>query len=224
LQGVEVAMGLQQVEPADIVEAINEIVGLKLKVSPNAMDLGAQQQQQQDQADQAHELGMAQANNQTAGATHTIGANGQITPIKPINPSPAGPGADSGKGPSGPSPTGGTPGALAKPKPPAMLGAPAPGKSPGKIVKPGMGMSKAEDEPMTAVGLAHGMLKALRKRDFVELNKSLSVFNSLDGHAQDRVAQATNELFFLDPSLDPQGLAELSSCAMAVMSGHPHQH
>ena len=37
LQGVEVAMGLQQVEPADIVEAINEIVGLKLKVSPNAM-------------------------------------------------------------------------------------------------------------------------------------------------------------------------------------------
>jgi len=229
LQGVEVAMGLQQVEPADIVAAINEIVGLKLKVSANAMDLGAQQAQQQQQQDQAHQQAMAQA--QGGGpATHTLNAMGQIKPIKT---SPTDPSTMEGASPKGPGLTGSSVGALKAPPPPAMLGAPAPGKSPGTpggkggnpFSKGGNAFAKSEDAvPGTGLELAHDMLLSLRKRDFVALTKSMSIFNSLDVHAQDRVAQATNDLFFLDPSLDPQGLAELSACTLAVMSGQPHSH
>jgi len=35
---------------------------------------------------------------------------------------------------------------------------------------------------------------------------------------------AVADLQFVDNSFDPQGLAELSACTLAVMSGHPHAH
>jgi hypothetical protein len=38
------------------------------------------------------------------------------------------------------------------------------------------------------------------------------------------VLAATADLQFIDPSLDPQGLAELASCTMHAMAGHVHQH
>jgi len=67
------------------------------------------------------------------------------------------------------------------------------------------------------------MLKALRKRDFVGLNRSLGIFNALDESAQTRVMAATADLQFLDPSLDPSGLSELASCTLATMAHH-HEH
>jgi hypothetical protein len=195
LQGIEIVSQMQQVEPADIVDAINQVVGTRMKVSDNAQDLKAQQQPQVP-----------------PGTTHTMDAQGNITPI---NPNPIDPAIGGARPPSAPGINGQTPGKLPVPKVRTAMGNAGPSNPKGTATK--------SDLPATGTELAHTMLKALRKRDFVSLSKSLTGFNALDEDAQRRVMGATIDLQFLDPSLDPQGLAELSSCTLAVMAGH-HNH
>ena len=67
-------------------------------------------------------------------------------------------------------------------------------------------------------------MKALRKRDMEELAFSLSIVNSLDAAGRAQFNEVVGDLSFVDNSFDPQGLAELSACTLAVMSGHPHAH
>ena len=72
--------------------------------------------------------------------------------------------------------------------------------------------------------LAIRTMGALRKRDFGELAMNLAVIHSFDAAAQAEFNDAVAGLQFLDNSFDPQGLAELSACTLAVMTGQPHNH
>jgi len=200
LQGIEIVAGMQQVEPKDIVDAINKVVGLRLKVS-----------------DDAQSLKDTIAPQMPPGTTHAMDAAGNITPINPMPG--AGQGDNGPKAPPGPGANGQSAGKLAVPKMQSLMG----GKGP--TTKPASGGMSAmkSDGPATGLELAHGMLKALRKRDFVGLSKSLGIFNALDESAQTRVMAATADLQFLDPSLDPSGLSELASCTLATMAHH-HEH
>ena len=202
LQGLEIVQ-MQQVEPADLVDAVNKVTGTNMKVSEHAQDLKTILNPPMPDS-----------------TTHTMDAQGKIYPI---NPTPGqGQAANGPRPPQAPGPNGQQPGKLSVPKVQNPLGGSRPPQA-----KPasggGLSVQKA-DMPATGVELAHQMLLALRKRDFAALSKSMELFNSLDSDAQERVMGATIELQFLDPSLDPQGLAELSSCTLAVMAGHPHDH
>jgi PBSX family phage portal protein len=200
LQALEVVEGMaDQVEPSDIVAAINEVAGLHLKISDAAPDLAARIAQQQQPP--------------TGMPGSTIGANGQITPI---NPTPVQP-----KGvpkPGGPGPADNASGKLTPPAPPSVLGAkPA---MPGKPSSP----AKKSDLPATGHELAIRCMSALRKRDFGELALLMPIVNSFDAAGRAAFNEIVGELHFLDTSYDPQGLAELSACTMAVMTGLPHDH
>ena len=202
LQGIEIVSQLQQVEPADIVDAVNKVTGTTLKVSDHAPDL--------------HSILNPPMPDST---THTMDAHGNIYPI---NPAPNVGAMGNAKPPPAPGVNGQQPGRLTTPKVQNPLGGSRPPQA-----KPasggGLAVQKA-DMPSTGLELAHQMLLSLRKRDFASLMKSLEAFNSLDGQSQERVRQATAELQFIDPSLDPQGLAALSGCTLSVMAGHSHDH
>ena len=208
LQGIEVISGLSQVEPADIVDAVNKVVGLRLKVSDDAQGLGEARQAQQQQA--------------MMGQTHTVDAAGNITPINPV---PGDPSANGAKSPGAPNANGGQPGKLTPPKPKSVLG----GGGKGMTTKPasggGMAAQKSDGGAITGLELAHGMLLSLRKRDFAALSKSMSLFEMLDDAGKQSVMRSSAELQFIDPSLDPEGLAEIASCTLATMAGlHNHTH
>jgi PBSX family phage portal protein len=202
LQGLEVAVSLgDQVEPADVVEAINEVCGLHLKVSEAAPTL-------QDKLDQQK----AAAQALPPGATHTMDAAGNI---KPINPSPITP--QGAPLPGSPGKNDQQPGQV-KPKPvPSVMGGQAqPVKAPGA--------AKKADLP-NGRDLAHATMKALRKRDFAELAFNLQIVSTLDDVGRQTFSEFANELNFIDTSLDPSGLAELTSCTLAVLAGqHNHAH
>jgi hypothetical protein len=200
LQGIEIAMGIQQVEPADVIEAVNQVVGVHLKVSPDAPTLKNQLQPQVP-----------------PGATHTIDANGQV---KPINPSPVDPARGGARPPSAPGAKGQNPGNLPKPITPALLGSSAQGMQPGGGTTP---IAKS-DVPLTALDLAMRAMTALRKRDFTDLAFNLSIIRSLDEEGMEAFNEAATGLAFVDTSFDPEGLADLACCTMAVMSGQFHSH
>ena len=218
LQGLEViqAMG-DQVEPADLVEAINKITGTNLKVSDDAPTLG-------DKIQQAKQQQMVE--NQTAqmAAQSGAAANG-MTSIKSINPSPKSP---TGLPlPGSPTPTGGNPGAVKpKPVPNVMGGNGTPVQSP----------SRKEDEPsaenfsrmtetfITIPEFAMRAMKAMRKRDFGELAWALPIISSFESGEREQFDAAVADLSFIDTSYDPAGLAELAACTMDVMAGHMHAH
>jgi PBSX family phage portal protein len=200
LQGIEIAMGIQQVEPADVIEAVNEVVGTHLKVSADAPML-------KDTLQPA----------MPPGATHTIDANGQV---KPINPSPKDPALGGARPPSAPGAKGQNPGKLPKPVTPALLGSSAQGMQPGGGTTP---IAKS-DRPKTALDLAMRAMTAMRKRDFTDLAFNLSIIRSLDAEGQEAFNDAATQLAFVDTSFDPEGLADLACCTMAVMSGQFHKH
>lgn len=204
LQGMEVIMAMgDQVEPGDVVKAVNDITGTTLKVSDNAPDLAAKQQQQVQQTMMQHQIGMAQAN-AGAGAANK-GA------IKPINPQP--------KSPTGlPVPgsiraNGGNPGAI-KPKqlPGVMGGAGTPVAAP------------TRKTDMTIPEFAMHAVKALRKRDLIELAWVLPIIGGLDEDSRAQFDAATADLAFVDTTYDPAGLAALASATMDVMAGCGHSH
>ena len=204
LQGVEIAMGLQQIEPADIVKAVNEIVGLHLKVSKDAQTLGAK-------------AAMAQQISGLANTGNTVGADGKI---QAINPDPVDPTKGDTKAPGSPSANGKAPGNLPKPPPPAVIGG---AKEP--AAPPASAAAKKSDAPATVTDLAFRALKALRKQDTVELAAMLGIVNSLDTAGRSAFEAASADLQFVDSTLDPQGLAELSACSLAIVAGtHNHNH
>ena len=210
LQAIEVVEGMgDQVEPKDIVEAINQIAGLHLKISDAAPTL-------QDRIDQ-------QAAVADAGAQgHTMDAQGNIVPINPAPVPPKGlPGLPS------PNPNGGQPGKIVPPKPPAVLGlggGGAPHKPGQGAAKPAPGAAKKSDLPATGHELAVKLMGSLRKRDFETLAVLLPIVNSFDAGGRAAFNEIVGDLHFLDTSYDPQGLAELSACTVAVMTGQPHDH
>jgi PBSX family phage portal protein len=210
LQAIEVVEGMgDQVEPSDIVEAINQIAGLHLKISDAAPSL-------QDRIDQ-------QAAAATAGAQgHTMDAQGNIVPINPAPVQPKGlPGLPS------PNPNGGQPGKITPPKPPAVLGlgGGGPPQKPGQGAgKPAPRAAKKSDLPATGHELAVKLMGALRKRDFETLAALLPIVHSFDADGRAAFNEIVGDLHFLDTSYDPQGLAELSACTVAVMTGQPHDH
>ena len=208
LQGLEVAMGLgDQVEPADFIDAINEIVGVHLKVSAAAPDL-------------ATKLAQAAQPQVPGDATHTIGANGAITPIKPMSPKPAN--QASPTLPGSPGANGQSPGNIKPKKLPNPTGGTSPPGAGAKVPGASTGQVKKREMPGSIAELAVNTLTALRKRDFSELAWNLGVIRQLDSDAQAALDDVTLRLAFVDSSLDPNGLAELMSCTTAVMNGHAH--
>jgi PBSX family phage portal protein len=204
LQGVEIAMGLQQIEPADVIDAINEIVGTHLKVSDDATTLADQLNPQMP-----------------GGATHTLDAAGNLTPI---NPTPVDPARGGARPPSAPGKNGQNPGKLPKPITPALIGGKQAAQAPGGASPVGSTPVSKAEAPTTALELAHRTMLAMRKRDFVDLAFNLSIIGSLDEAGRNAFNDVATELAFVDSSLDPSGLAELSACTMAVMAGQPHSH
>jgi hypothetical protein len=199
LQGVEVIAGMNQVEPGDIVEAVNKIVGTHIKVSDDAPTL-------KDQLNPPiPPTGPGPAN--------TVDAKGNI---KPINPQPLGPTISGVRPPSSPGVAGQSPGKLPPPKLKTVFGNTPSGG--------GLGSAKKGEPQLTAVELALSAMTALRKRDVTALAFDLSIINSLDAEGFQRFSEATSQLAFVDPTLDPAGLAELSACTLAVMAGHDHAH
>lgn len=211
LQGIEIALGMQSIEPADLVEAINEAAGTKLQVSKDAKTLD-------DILNPPTPPTLVPGT-----ATHTMDQQGKITPIPPINPEPtvgAGPGAN-GAAPRGVKPPMKTlqqAGGGQQTQSGAAQGTKTAPKSSGKGAKAAL---KKGDMPGTGMELAFDMLTALRKRDFQAVTKSLHAFNMLDSSAQDRVMSATRDLAFIDPTLDPEGLAALSEATVSAMH-HSH--
>jgi len=204
LQALEVVEGMgDQVEPADIITAINEVAGLHLKVSDAAPDLATRIAQQQQPP--------------TGQPGSTIGPGGQITPINPVPVQPKGL-----PKPASPGPTDNAPGKLVPTPPPPVLGAkpPAPAKTAGRPPS----LAKKSDLPATGQELAIRCMGALRKRDFAELALLMPIVNSFDATGRAAFNEIVGELQFLDTSYDPQGLAELSACTVAVMTGQPHDH
>ena len=199
LQGLEVAISIgDQVEPADMVEAINQVCGLHLKVSEAAPSL-------KEKIDQQNKIEAL-----PPGATHTMDGQGNIKPINPAPVNPAGP------------PTPGAPGKN--------------GQQPGKV-KPKQVPTVAGNTQSTPVKaptskgdmpngheLAIKTLTALRKRDFATLAFNLQIIQTLDDVGRQSFNEIVTGLNFVDPSLDPDGLAELSSCTLAVMAGQHHHH
>jgi hypothetical protein len=200
LQGIEVIQGLNQVEPADIVEAINGIVGTRLKVSEDAPEL--KDVLNPPMAPLPPGMG---ATNMNPNAKATVDKNGVVVPINPVPQAPSGPNPNGMISTTPPKP------ALARPT------------GTGSNALASANMRKC-DEPLTALQLAHDLMVSMRKRDVPALAKSLDTFNVLDTAAQERVLSAAAELQFIDPSLDLQGLSELASCTMEVMTGHGHAH
>lgn len=238
LQGVEIISTMQQVEPADIIEVINEIVGIKMKVSPDAQTLSDQIQPPAPQpippgtthavdpdTGQIKEIpggvkaavAVAGAGGAAAGpmgaAAGPAGAAGK-QPIKPINPQPVSPALGAGRLPGAPGKNGKSPGPIPVPKVKTPAGNNASAASNAKKADDGM--------PATGLELAHDLLKSLRKRDFVQLNKSMGYFQRMDGESQARIMAMATELMFVDPSLDPDGLAELTACTFDVLGHHTH--
>jgi PBSX family phage portal protein len=209
LQGLEVIEGMaDQVEPADVVAAVNETCGLHLKVSENAPDLAGraaiQQQQQQ----------FAAMNQVQAGAQGKPGAQ---APVKAMNPAPKG--LSLPTPPGGPTPTGGQPGQLKPKKVPALVGMTGMGGNGTPVPSP-----SRKTDGVDVSGLAIRAMKALRKRDLGELAFTLGIVNSFDTASRAQFDDTVVELQFIDSSFDPEGLAELSACTMALMSGQPHEH
>lgn len=200
LQGIEVAMNIpDQVEPADIITAINEVTGLHMKISDAAMTLA-------DRKAQANQISAL-----PPGATHTMDSQGNIAPINPMPLNPANP-----TKPQAPGKEGQAPGELKPKKPPVIAS--------NNVQKPVGSPSKKSDNAH-GVQLAMNTMQALRKRDFVTLAKNMTVINSLDEVGRANFSEVLTGLAFIDPSYDPEGLAELSACTLAVMSGqHTHQH
>ena len=206
LQAIEVVetMG-DQVEPSDIVEAINQIAGLHLKISDAAPTLQGRMDQQAEAAKNALQSQPGQG-----------GQPGQPLNIAPINPVPKAPlGLPK---PGGPSAADAAPGQLKPPAPPPVFGGGPPGK-------PAMtGSAKKADAPESAHALAIKMMGALRKRDFETLASLLPIVNAFDAGGRAAFNEIVGDLHFLDASYDPQGLAELSACTLAVMTGQSHDH
>ena len=200
LQGIEVIQTMaDQVEPGDIVEAVNEVAGLHLKVSKNAPDLAAKLQAQQPPPTALN-----------PNATHTMDAQGNV---KPINPQPIDPSKGGGIVPGSPKPTGGGPGGVKKPQLKTPLG--------NKVQQP-IGRAVKLDG-MNGRELALQALKALRKRDLTELAHTLSIVNSFDTAGRAQFYDFASDLSFLDNTFDPAGLAELSAATMAAIAGQPLQ-
>ena len=218
LQGLEViqAMG-DQVEPSDLVKAVNDITGTTLQVSDDAPSLGDKIQQQKQQQ-------MVQ-NQATLMGAQAVAAAGGMASVKAINPAPKSPlGLPL---PGSPTPTGGNPGAVKpKPVPNVMGGNGAPVASP----------SRKEDEPsaenfsrvtetfITIPEFAMRAMKAMRKRDLGELAWALPIIQTFDPDERQQFDAAVSDLSFIDTSYDPAGLAELAACTMEVMGGHSHAH
>jgi PBSX family phage portal protein len=210
LQGIEVlqAMG-DQIEPKDIVEAINEIVGIHLKVSDAAPDL-------------AKKLAPPPVDPMTqlpqpipGGTTHMVQPNGQI---KPINPAPANPAKGMPK-PGAPSATGGQPGSV-KPRPaPAVMG--GSGSSP---QSPSGAKVKVGKSEMTSLSLARDLMVAMRKRDFEEMGSNMAIMLGLSIADQARVQEDAASLQFIDTSFDPEGLGHLAAATMHALAGCGHDH
>jgi PBSX family phage portal protein len=210
LQGLEVIQGMaNQVEPADLVEEVNLTCGLHLKVSDAAPDLQEQMDQQKQQQQMQTLAAMAGA--QAGGAG-----------VKAMSPQPKGPSMPTG--PGGPTPSGGQPGALKPKKVPALVGMTGMGGKPGSGNGTPVASPTSKSDTVDVGSLAVRAMKALRKRDMEELAFSLSIVNSLDAAGRAQFNDVVGDLSFVDNSFDPQGLAELSACTLAVMSGHPHAH
>ena len=129
-----------------------------------------------------------------------------------MNPAPKGPSMPTG--PGGPSPTGAQPGQLKPKQVPALVGT--------NMTNPTSPAKKADSG--MAYETAVRAMNALRKRDMEELAFNLMTVASFDAPEYARYQEACAELQFLDNSFDPAGLAELSACTLAVMSGQPHDH
>jgi hypothetical protein len=212
LQGLEVVLSMgDQVEPADVIDAVNEICGIHLKVSDVAPDL-------------ATKLAPAPQPQMAPGATHTIDEKGNVAPIappqalgdnvpgkiKPINPAPRGP-PKSFPIPGSPTRTGGQPGVVKPKQVPNVMG--------------GLNGGAKKFEGASAYEIAVNTLTALRKRDFADLAFNMSIINSLDQPGRDSINDVMTGLTFVDPTLDPVGLQELSACTLAIMAGrHDHEH
>ena len=200
LQGIEVLTQLgDQVEPADIVKAINEIVGIHLKVSPAAPDLKAKL------APPPEPPGLPQP--LPGGTTHIMQPDGKIQPIKPINPQPANP-ARGEPVPGSPTKTGGQPGSVKPQRVKSVFGNTPSGTS----VKLG------KSDGFTPLELARDLMTSLRKRDMVELSKNLTILQGLDPVGRAYVEQDCASLQFIDPTYDLDGLAELASCTLQALS------
>ena len=200
LQGIEVIQQMaDQVEPADIVEAVNQVSGLHLKVSKAAPAL------KDKLAQQAAPPQVLNPN-----ATHTMDAQGNIKAINPQPMKPAG-----APKPGAPTPTGGSPGAVKAPQAKTPLGNKV-GTPIGRPV-----VRKADPATVDGRDLALRALKALRKRDASELAFTLGIVHSLDTAGRDAFYNFASDLTFVDNTLDPAGLAELSFATLSVMGGYP---
>ena len=231
LQGVEIVATMQQVEPADVVKAINDITGTRMKVSNDAQTLKEQLEPPPQPVTglnpgTTHTIDPATgkvqlipgANKALAPAAGAAGAPGAVpgkSPIKPINPQPTSPAVGTARLPGAPGVGGKSPGPIPIPKVKTPAGNNA-SAAPAK---------KGDDDyfPETGLEIAHMLLTSLRKRDFPALAKGLTYFERMDVDSQALIQSYTTDLMFVDPSLDPEGLSELSAATMRVMGcGHIH--
>lgn len=192
IEGLQIALGTNRVDVEDAIYELNEATGLNLKTIEAPPD-------------------------ESALATHTVDAEGNIVPLtappKIANPPPnasnrASPSnAPPPKSPTGPSDGGGNS---------AGTKAPAPSQKAHK--------RKMERQPAGVYALAKEMMTSLRKRDFTSLSKDMALVQSLDASGLATFKKACAELQFINPSNDADGLGELAACTVALMH-HAHcQH
>ena len=195
-------MGLgDQIEPSDIIEAINEIVGVHLKVSPSAPTL-------------KDKLAQRKAAQQAPGeASLTINQAGQI---KPINPEPMSPAKSIPAAPASPGRNDKAAGKLKVKQLPTIQGG-----TQSQLIAPPTPATKADG--LNGHHLAMRLLTAFRKRDFVGLGEDLEIIASLDYDGRQAFNEIMLGLGYVDPSLDPEGLAELSASTMDVFRGQHMQ-
>lgn len=137
------------------------------------------------------------------GSTHTMDSQGNIQPIQ----SPAG-AAEPGASPKAPGGDKGQPGPKAGPTPKAP---PSRG-----------GLTKAE--PLNGFELASSTMEALRKRDAVTLTENLAFIAGFDAAGHASFNEIVTSMLFADPSLDPEGLNELSQCTSSIIAAHSFAH
>ena len=205
-----------QVEPADLVEAVNDITGTTLQVSDDAPTLGdkiAQQKQQQLVANQATLMG-AQAG-AAAGGMGAVRRSTRLRSPRPASRCPVRRRRQAAT-PARSSPSRCRPSWAARPR------RSAPGAH-GRRAERGK-FSRVTETLITFQEFAMRAMKAMRKRDLGELAWALPIIQTFDPEARAQFDAAVSDLSFIDTSYDPIGLAELATCTMEVMGGHSHAH
>jgi PBSX family phage portal protein len=213
LQGIEVAMGTNQVEMEDVITEVNDVTGTHLKVSTRLKTQQVAEQNKNHNDFMSSSSGPQGSIGLRPGGT-LAGAmqQGAVTPLAP--------GATQQKAPGSPPPSPGPGDQTGKPvKSPA-----APPVSGTNAKSTPVGAPARKAEGMHVAQLALETMTAMRKRDYPVLAENLEIIGLLDEAARGAFDDAVAQLSFVDASLDPDGLKELAGCALAVMAGHHHDH